>query len=479
LLIKNLEKAKEVKRMKKQEKQAYRSEKKSNFSVKKNFWGLNVYSAYSSVGKMINARKFFLMLLVCVFTMFCQLSFAWVSVKDYGAVGDGMTNDTAAIQNALDSGESVYIPNGKYLVTSPLDITDRCSGGLIVFGDSWAYNGQGGSTIIAQTGGVVFDCSGSQFLKFKNFAVKTDAGKANPSKCGFLFARSQTSQYAQFNKMENVEIRIGSDPDAYGGKGTVGVYNWASEIMHITDSDFIADTALVVSSSNIWGITSTYVNHSGVPTSTSQIVVDGGNATLGSWNNVGYCLYLYGVVSSDFKNIYFSGSPSAAIKMRGCNNVNLSGHQETTGPVAILGNHNRCSSIKVTKSLGNASPFVSDSGYVGLVNMDLSVVATDSPTCPYFFDSPYTNQIVGCKFSANWMPSTAWTQISANAHNCSYSVNGITIPFGENSAPTSGYHHRGEIVYNSAPDVDDYIGWVCTVAGTPGTWKPFGKIVGP
>jgi len=44
-----------------------------------------------------------------------------VSVKDFGAVGDGITDDTAAIQAALNSGTIVEIPNGTYL-TGKLDV---------------------------------------------------------------------------------------------------------------------------------------------------------------------------------------------------------------------------------------------------------------------------------------------------------------------------------------------------------------------
>ena len=44
-----------------------------------------------------------------------------VSVKDFGAVGDGVADDTAAIQAALNSGvKSVYIPAGNYLISSLL-----------------------------------------------------------------------------------------------------------------------------------------------------------------------------------------------------------------------------------------------------------------------------------------------------------------------------------------------------------------------
>jgi hypothetical protein len=42
-----------------------------------------------------------------------------VSVKDFGAVGDGITDDTAAIQAAINSANSIYVefPSGNYLVT--------------------------------------------------------------------------------------------------------------------------------------------------------------------------------------------------------------------------------------------------------------------------------------------------------------------------------------------------------------------------
>lgn len=46
----------------------------------------------------------------------------------------------------------------------------------------------------------------------------------------------------------------------------------------------------------------------------------------------------------------------------------------------------------------------------------------------------------------------------------------------QSAAPSSGSHAVGEIVYNSTPTADGYVGWVCVTAGTPGTWKGFGKI---
>tara|TARA_R110000868_G_scaffold226395_1_gene478965 strand:+ start:105 stop:1931 length:1827 start_codon:yes stop_codon:yes gene_type:complete len=60
-----------------------------------------------------------------------------VSVKDFGAVGDDATDDTAAIQAAINSisavrGGSVYFPAGLYKVTSQLNITGD---NITLFGD--------------------------------------------------------------------------------------------------------------------------------------------------------------------------------------------------------------------------------------------------------------------------------------------------------------------------------------------------------
>lgn len=40
----------------------------------------------------------------------------YVSVKDFGAVGDGVTNDTAAIQAAMSASKNLYFPDGTYNV---------------------------------------------------------------------------------------------------------------------------------------------------------------------------------------------------------------------------------------------------------------------------------------------------------------------------------------------------------------------------
>jgi hypothetical protein len=60
-----------------------------------------------------------------------------ISVKDspYGALGDGTTDDTAALQSAINAGaaagEPVWLPPGRYVITSPLNLPD----GLVLRGE--------------------------------------------------------------------------------------------------------------------------------------------------------------------------------------------------------------------------------------------------------------------------------------------------------------------------------------------------------
>jgi hypothetical protein len=47
---------------------------------------------------------------------------AFLNVLDFGAVGDGVANDTAAIVAALAAGNNIYFPAGTYRITASIDI---------------------------------------------------------------------------------------------------------------------------------------------------------------------------------------------------------------------------------------------------------------------------------------------------------------------------------------------------------------------
>lgn len=70
-----------------------------------------------------------------------------VSVKDFGAVGDGVTNDQTAFENAIAASDSVYIPAGQYLIDGSIDIS-----GKTIYGDGW-------DSIIELSGNGTYECA--------------------------------------------------------------------------------------------------------------------------------------------------------------------------------------------------------------------------------------------------------------------------------------------------------------------------------
>ena len=77
-----------------------------------------------------------------------------VSVLDFGAIGNGTTDDTTAIQNAVNSGAgTVHFPKGSYLISTPIQLPF----GIIVYGDSAGNSSFIGTTITNnQVGGGCF-----------------------------------------------------------------------------------------------------------------------------------------------------------------------------------------------------------------------------------------------------------------------------------------------------------------------------------
>jgi hypothetical protein len=70
-----------------------------------------------------------------------------VSVKDFGAVGNGVTNDQTAFANAIAASDVIYIPSGTYLIDGSLDITNKT-----IYGDGW-------DSIIQLSGNGAYECA--------------------------------------------------------------------------------------------------------------------------------------------------------------------------------------------------------------------------------------------------------------------------------------------------------------------------------
>lgn len=60
----------------------------------------------------------------------------FVHIKDYGAVGNGVTDDTAAVQRALwaAQGKILFIDAGSYILTSTITVPT----GSRIVGETWS-----------------------------------------------------------------------------------------------------------------------------------------------------------------------------------------------------------------------------------------------------------------------------------------------------------------------------------------------------
>lgn len=80
-----------------------------------------------------------------------------VNATDYGAVGNGTTDDTAAIKKALNAvsakGGTVYLPAGVYRITSTVTIPPKC--GLKGDGYTSVYGSANAATVIKKDGSFV------------------------------------------------------------------------------------------------------------------------------------------------------------------------------------------------------------------------------------------------------------------------------------------------------------------------------------
>jgi hypothetical protein len=130
-------------------------------------------------------------------------------VLDFGAVGNGVTDDTAAIQAALNTGQVVYLPAGIYQINAPLTITQNNSG----------IRGNGIGSMIrttSATADVFLIGDGSSEISgllFSDFVVWSSVVKS----AGYAF----NSRFVTDSKWENINV---GNQDLYASAGGHRMY---------------------------------------------------------------------------------------------------------------------------------------------------------------------------------------------------------------------------------------------------------------
>ena len=181
----------------------------------------------------------------------------WVSVKDFGAVGDGVVDDTAAIQAAIDTGNSLYFPPGNYIISSTLTFYTGANNGQRLMGagprslPSVVSGPDSNKTIITPTAAVsvAFDVDGTpnslyiQYGKFIDLTLDMVNMTDATTSIGFRQAKAWGYTY------DNVRV-INDGNDKRGFKFETGAYTThlqecTSAVLELAGTSFAAGVTTI------------------------------------------------------------------------------------------------------------------------------------------------------------------------------------------------------------------------------------------
>jgi hypothetical protein len=250
----------------------------------------------------------------------------WVSVKDFGAIGDGSNDDTSAIQAAID-----YIPNGLVIFPSG---TYKISASIKIKG---SILGTGLATIIQPTTDTfaAFVNNATSWAKFSikglfiNYGVATgNVQSTNTASAGFYFTGTSNNFPYEFS-IEEVWIRY----PYYG-------YRDISSSYMFTLNNIRCDFNAIGFALDTNGKTTIIMNNCYVTDGSNQAYsfygIDGLIFTAGGFDrcnnttsgaNLFYVATCQGVnlSSIDFENNIIGNSYTSAFAFTNCNGVSISG----------------------------------------------------------------------------------------------------------------------------------------------------------
>lgn len=476
-----------------------------------------------------------------------------VSVADFGAVGDGVTDDTVAIQNAFDSistdGGTVsfvngktYMINGQYLPIQTLFggvkpssnttiegnnatlkvITNNYTGycvlniascdgitinNLNIQGDVSTHTGVTGEfghgIIIANSTNVRLynvssnDCWGDGLL-VSNYTGTTSA---NVEAYNCLFNNNRRQGMSVVNLTNGVFVGcsfnntgrtlatspasgVDLEPDFAGAVASnisfisCNFYNNQSHgLIGGSSVNVVENIKLVSCYFNLNGASAITANSVGT-TANVQGLFEIIDCEITGQVRVDNCNIIGGRISLDDTNTNtlwaVESLADLPFKM-----IGTSVYATDTRKVAAIAGATTENTRKMVQNcklnqdnnlLSDSNTWVSIGGYVTLDNCQMTRTGA-APATGYAFSGAsdfngFEAKMVNCYLDPKL--SIGFTQNEL--------MNRVAQRGWVSAAPTTGAHTIGEIVLNSAPASAGYVGWVCTVAGTPGTWKTFGLI---
>lgn len=192
-----------------------------------------------------------------------------VYISQLGALDSSSQDATTKIQPYVDYFRNqndsfrLKIELTTYFFSSTLDISNfGNSASVTIEGVSKTrINSRGtGSIIYGNTGNnnPVINHAGSENVNLDKFSIFSAAATptlGSPSTIGILMARTATKPFCQFINLNKIHIDLVSIPTVNNNYGSIGVYNYASETHGWSDVSIAADSPMIMTTTNIAGIT--------------------------------------------------------------------------------------------------------------------------------------------------------------------------------------------------------------------------------
>ena len=149
--------------------------------------------------------------------------------------------------------------------------------------------------------------------------------------------------------------------------------------------------------------------------------------------------------------------------------------------LTVLGNTALESNLTVAGSI-TVDDIVATSVATTAITTDSNITVSTSSDQIAYGDASQIN--IGDK-TKQTKPVKVFGPLSVNVNNpdptLQFTVNGDVSIGGKrfmnsDHSPTMGTYNVGDITWNTRPNAGGFVGWICTVTGTPGIWIPFGMI---
>jgi hypothetical protein len=423
------------------------------------------------------------------------------NVKDYGAIGNGVADDTAAIQAAIDalprvvdypapyhSGGVVYFPPGKYIVTDTIIINAWRAVRLV-------GAGKGASTIIASAGSSwetkpLIVMQHSMFCSIESMSLTTDGAGISPSEA--VFMSSNAASAGHIGPLPNINTRNLLRDVVIAPQSGTGTFNYGVRIggdvdanndFHMFDNVEIQGcTTACVKGDNTQAVDQSFVN---CWFYNSATIIDLGSYTwsggtfggstiadlgLGAGQGAGGGIRIVGATSEGSKRLLWTNSAAGvqhSVSIRGirwaADAIDGDGNMivfQRAGPLVV----ENCRfdvvtvvpKIQVT-SIRYSSGRINDN----IWNSNDPIVANPVVLTPYSAGPGYPGGMFGFEVKGNVFSGTSGADSGLIPE-----PDAARTPESYLSAlPTTGYWFRGQRIINTLPEAGGNLGWVCTASG--------------